>query len=220
MTKIGKILLEAFGAIVLGLIVLLLVLAWRLSEGPISLSFAENIFANYYQPKHKQFQFALHEPALKWDDRNRSLSITFEDLLFSTNDGNIVLNASTGRIGISLSSLLKGDMTTAELNLGSANIQVNDLKNNDLLDKIFSSLSKTTSAPENLIQSTAALILSNLSKINLENSTLTIIKRETTAPIMVKGLNGTLTKKEGWIATVEGIAPPDIGNSIFDQGRA
>ena len=67
MTKIGKILLETFGAIVLGLIVLMLVLAWRLSEGPISLSFAENIFANYYQPKHKQFQFALHEPALKWE---------------------------------------------------------------------------------------------------------------------------------------------------------
>ena len=110
-----------------------------------------------------------------------------------------------GRIGISLSSLLKGDITTAELNLGSANIQVNDLKNNDLLDKIFSSLSRTTSAPENLIQSTTALILSNLSKINLENSTLTIIKRETAAPIIVKGLNGIFSKKEGWIATVEGL---------------
>ena len=215
MTKIGKILLEAFGAIVLGLIVLLLVLAWRLSEGPISLSFAENIFANYYQTKHKQFQIGLDEPALKWDDRNRSLSITFEDLLFSTNDGNIILNASTGRIGISLSSLLKGDITTAGLNLGSANIQVKHLKNNDLLDKIFSSLSRTTPAPENLIQSTTALILSSLSKINIENSSLTIIKRETAAPIIVKGLKGIFSKKEGWIATVEGIAPPDIGNSIF-----
>ena len=215
MTKIGKILLEAFGAIVLGLIVLLLVLAWRLSEGPISLSFAENIFANYYQTKHKQFQIGLDEPALKWDDRNRSLSITFEDLLFSTNDGNIILNASTGRIGISLSSLLKGDITTAGLNLGSANIQVKHLKNNDLLDKIFFSLSRTTPAPENLIQSTTALILSSLSKINIENSSLTIIKRETAAPIIVKGLNGIFSKKEGWIATVEGIAPPDIGNSIF-----
>ena len=103
MTKIGKILLEAFGAIVLGLIVLLLVLAWRLSEGPISLSFAENIFANYYQTKHKNFQISLDEPALKWNDRNRSLSINFEDLLFSTNDENIVLNAPAGRIGLSLS---------------------------------------------------------------------------------------------------------------------
>ena len=215
MTKIGKILLETFGAIVLGLIVLMLVLAWRLSEGPISLSFAENIFANYYQTKHKQFQISLDEPALKWDDRNRSLSITFKDVLFSTNDGNITVNASTGRIGISLSSLLKGDITTAGLNLGSANIQVKHLKNNDLLDKIFSSLSRTTPAPENLIQSTTALILSNLSKINLENSTLTIIKRETAAPIIVKGLKGIFSKKEGWIATVEGIAPPDIGNSIF-----
>ena len=215
MTKIGKILLEAFGAIVLGLIVLLLVLAWRLSEGPVSLGFAENIFANYYQTKHKKFQISLDEPALKWDDRNRSLSITFEDLLFSTNDGNIILNASTGRIGISLSSLLKGDITTAGLNLGSANIQVKHLKNNDLLDKIFSSLSRTTPAPENLIQSTTALILSNLSKINIENSSLTIIKRETAAPIIVKGLKGIFSKKEGWIATVEGIAPPDIGNSIF-----
>ena len=215
MTKIGKILLETFGAIVLGLIVLLLVLAWRLSEGPISLSFAENIFANYYQTKHKQFQIGLDEPALKWDDRNRSLSITFKDVLFSTNDGNIIVNASTGRIGISLSSLLKGDITTAGLNLGSANIQVKHLKNNDLLDKIFSSLSRTTPAPENLIQSTTALILSSLSKINIENSSLTIIKRETAAPIIVKGLKGIFSKKEGWIATVEGIAPPDIGNSIF-----
>ena len=215
MTKIGKILLETFGAIVLGLIVLMLVLAWRLSEGPISLSFAENIFANYYQTKHKQFQIGLDEPALKWDDRNRSLSITFEDLLFSTNDGNIILNAPAGRIGISLSSLLKGDITTAGLNLGSANIQVKHLKNNDLLDKIFSSLSRTTPTPENLIQSTTALILSSLSKINIENSSLTIIKRETAAPIIVKGLKGIFSKKEGWIATVEGIAPPDIGNSIF-----
>jgi len=186
-----------------------------LSEGPISLSFAENIFANYYQTKHKQFQIGLDEPALKWDDRNRSLSITFEDLLFSTNDGNIILNAPAGRIGISLSSLLKGDITTAGLNLGSANIQVKHLKNNDLLDKIFSSLSRTTPAPENLIQSTTALILSSLSKINIENSSLTIIKRETAAPIIVKGLKGIFSKKEGWIATVEGIAPPDIGNSIF-----
>ena len=181
-----------------------------MSEGPISLSFAENIFANYYQTKHKQFQIGLDEPALKWDDRNRSLSITFEDLLFSTNDGNIILNASTGRIGISLSSLLKGDITTAGLNLGSANIQVKHLKNNDLLDKIFSSLSRTTPAPENLIQSTTALILSSLSKINIENSSLTIIKRETAAPIIVKGLKGIFSKKEGWIATVEGIAPPDL----------
>ena len=215
MTKIGKILLEAFGAIVLGLIVLLLVLAWRLSEGPISLSFAENIFANYYQTKHKQFQIGLDEPALKWDDRNRSLSITFEDLLFSTNDGNIILNAPAGRIGISLSSLLKGDITTAGLNLGSANIQVKHLKNNDLLDKIFSSLSRTRPAPENLIQSTTALILSSLSKINIENSSLTIIKRETAAPIIVKGLKGIFSKKEGWIATIEGITPLDIGNSVF-----
>lgn len=215
MTKIGKILLETFGALVLGLIVLLLVLAWRLSEGPISLSFAENIFANYYQTKHKQFQIGLDEPALKWDGRNRSLSITFEDLVFSTNDENIVLNAPAGRIGLSLSGLLEGDITNAELNLGSANIRVNDLENNDLLDKIFSSLSRTTPAPENFILSITALILSNLSEINLENSTLTIIKRETAAPIIVKGLNGIFSKKEGWIAKVEGIAPPDIGNSIF-----
>jgi len=215
MTKIGKILLETFGAIVLGLIVLLLVLAWRLSEGPISLSFAENIFANYYQTKHKQFQIGLDEPALKWDDRNRSLSITFKDVLFSTNDENIVLNAPAGRIGLSLSGLLEGDITTAELYLASADIRVHDLENNDLLDKIFSSLSRTTPAPENLIQSTTALILSSLSKINIENSSLTIIKRETAAPIIVKGLNGIFSKKEGWIATVEGIAPPDIGNSIF-----
>lgn len=215
MTKIGKILLETFGAIVLGLIVLLLVLAWRLSEGPIPLSFAENIFANYYQTKHKQFQIGLEEPALKWDGRNRSLSIIFKDVLFSTNDENIVLNAPAGRIGLSLSGLLEGDITTAELYLASADIRVHDLENNDLLDKIFSSLSRTTPAPENLIQSTTALILSNLSKINIENSSLTIIKRETAAPIIVKGLKGIFSKKEGWIATVEGIAPPDIGNSIF-----
>ena len=215
MTKIGKILLETFGALVLGLILLLLVLAWRLSEGPISLSFAENIFANYYQTKHKQFQIGLDEPALKWDGRNRLLSITFEDLVFSTNDENIVLNAPAGRIGLSLSGLLEGDITNAELNLGSANIRVNDLENNDLLDKIFSSLSRTTPAPENFSLSITALILSNLSEINLENSTLTIIKRETAAPIIVKGLNGIFSKKEGWIAKVEGIAPPDIGNSIF-----
>ena len=177
MTKIGKILLETFGAIVLGLIVLLLVLAWRLSEGPISLSFAENIFSNYYQIKHKQFHFGLDEPALKWDGRNRSLSITFKDVLFSTNDENIVLNAPAGRIGLSLSSLLEGDITTAELYLASADIRVHNLENNDLLDKIFSSLSRTTPAPENLIQSTTALILSSLSKINIENSSLTIIKR-------------------------------------------
>ena len=156
MTKIGKILLEAFGAIVLGLIVLLLVLAWRLSEAPISLSFAENIFANYYQTKHQHFQIDLDEPALKWDGRNRSLSITFEDLLFSTNDENIVLKAPEGRIGLSLSGLLEGDITTAELNLGSANIRVNDLENNNLLDKLFSSLSRTTPAPENFIQSITA----------------------------------------------------------------
>ena len=215
MTKIGKILLETFGAIVLGLIVLLLLLAWRLSEGPISLSFAENIFANYYQTKHKQFQIGLDEPALKWDGRNRSLSITFKDVLFSTNDENIVLNAPAGRIGLSLSGLLEGDITSAKLYLESADIRVNDLENNDLLQKIFSSLSRTTPTPENLIQSTTALILSSLSKINIENSSLTIIKRETAAPIVLKGLNGIFRKKEGWIATVEGIAPPDIGNSIF-----
>ena len=215
MTKIGKILLETFGAIVLGLIVLLLVLAWRLSEGPVSLSFAENIFANYYQTKHKQFQISLDEPALKWDGRDQTLSITFEDVLFSTNDGNIVLNAPAGRIGLSLGGLLEADITTAELNLGSANIRLNDLRNNDILDKIFSSLSRTTPAPENLIESTTALILSNLSKITLENSTLTIIKRETAAPIIVNVVNGIFSKKEDWIATVEGIAPPAIGNSIF-----
>ena len=215
MTKIGKILLETFGAIVLGLIVLLLVLAWRLSEGPVSLSFAENIFANYYQTKNKQFQISLDEPALKWDGQNQTLSITFEDVLFSTNDGNIVLNAPAGRIGLSLGGLLEMDITTAELNLGSANIRLNDLGNNDLLDKIFSSLSRTTPAPKNLIESAAALILSNLSKITLENSTLTIIKRETAAPIIVNVANGIFSKKEDWIATVEGIAPPAIGNSIF-----
>ena len=115
MTKIGKILLETFGAIVVGLIVLLLVLAWRLSEGPVSLSFAENIFADYYQTKHKQFQISLDEPALKWDGRNQTLSITFEDVFFSTNDGNIVLNAPAGRIGLSLGGLLQGDITTTEL---------------------------------------------------------------------------------------------------------
>ena len=215
MTKIGKILLETFGAIVLGLIVLLLVLAWRLSEGPVSLSFAENIFANYYQTKHKQFQISLDEPALKWDGRDQTLSITFEDVLFSTNDGNIVLNAPAGRIGLSLGGLLEADITTTELNLGSANIRLNDLRNNDILDKVFSLLSRTTPAPENLIESTTALILSNLSKITLENSTLTIIKREAAAPIIVNVVNGIFSKKEDWIATVEGIAPPAIGNSIF-----
>ena len=215
MTKIGKILLKTFGAIVVGLIVLLLVLAWRLSEGPLSLSFAENIFANYYQTKHKKFQISLGEPALKWDGRNQTLSITFEDVLFSTNDGSIVLNAPAGRIGLSLGGLLEDDINTAELSLGSANIRLNDLGKNDLEDKIFSSLSRTTPAPKNLIESTTALVLSNLSKITLKNSTLTIIKRQTAAPIIVKGVNGIFSKKEGWVATVEGIAPPDIGSSIF-----
>ena len=53
MTKIGKILLEVFGAIFLGLLVLTAGLAWRLSEGPISLSFTEDILADYYQQKNR-----------------------------------------------------------------------------------------------------------------------------------------------------------------------
>ena len=56
MTKIGKILLEVFGAIFLGLLVLTAGLAWRLSEGPISLSFTEDILADYYQQKDREYQ--------------------------------------------------------------------------------------------------------------------------------------------------------------------
>ena len=82
MTKIGKILLEVFGAIFLGLLVLTAGLAWRLSEGPISLSFTEDILADYYQQKDREYQLKLEEPTLSWEGWNRLVEITFGKVSF------------------------------------------------------------------------------------------------------------------------------------------
>ena len=110
MTKIGKILLEVFGAIFLGLLVLTAGLAWRLSEGPISLSFTEDILADYYQQKDREYQLKLEEPTLSWEGWNRLVEITFGKVSFSTADKNIVLEAPKATIQLSVLGLIAGNI--------------------------------------------------------------------------------------------------------------
>ena len=140
MTKIGKILLEGFGAIFLGLLVLTAGLAWRLSEGPISLSFTEDILAEYYQQKDREYQLKLEEPTLSWEGWNRLVEITFGKVSFSTADKNIVLEAPKATIQLSVLGLIEGNIRPKELTITSADIKIKDVENNRLVDNLFSSM--------------------------------------------------------------------------------
>ena len=170
MTKIGKILLEVFGAIFLGLLVLTAGLAWRLSEGPISLSFTEDILADYYQQKDREYQLKLEEPTLSWEGWNRLVEITFGKVSFSTADKNIVLEAPKATIQLSVLGLIEGNIRPKELTITSADIKIKDVENNRLVDNLFSSMPDINNTQEDTIQSNTIFLLSSLETIHLKTS--------------------------------------------------
>ena len=216
MTKIGKILLEVFGAIFLGLLVLTAGLAWRLSEGPISLSFTEDILADYYQQKDREYQLKLEEPTLSWEGWNRLVEITFGKVSFSTADKNIVLEAPKATIRLSVLGLIEGNIRPKELTITSADIKIKDVENNRLVDNLFSSMPDISNTQEDTIQSNTIFLLSSLETIHLKTSTLKINHGENASPLILKNSTALITKEhESWAAQLDGIFSLDDGKSNF-----
>ena len=83
MGRLGKILLEIFGALVCVVVILAIGFIWRLSNGPISLDFARSYLEDALLPKNTALDPRLGEPILTWEGWNRAFDIAFNGLEFN-----------------------------------------------------------------------------------------------------------------------------------------
>ncbi len=113
--RTSKIILEILGIGVAGVVVLVLLAAWRLSSGPISIDFiAPYIEEDMASPDDAYF-FKLGEVTLIWGGWSRSLTLQADGVKLYRRDGTLISSLPKIEIGLSAPALLAGDLAPTSL---------------------------------------------------------------------------------------------------------
>ncbi|MEQ8282528.1 MAG: AsmA-like C-terminal domain-containing protein [Parvibaculum sp.] len=106
--RTGKIALEVVGVAVAATAVLLAVLAWRLSSGPVSVSFLGGMIENAAGPSLQGGALDIGDTVLRWSAEDRRLSLRLMDVRLTGADGNDIAFVPQLAFQVSLPALFRG----------------------------------------------------------------------------------------------------------------
>ncbi|MEX1154389.1 AsmA-like C-terminal region-containing protein [Parvibaculum sp.] len=106
--RTSKIALEVVGVAVAAMAVLLAVLAWRLSSGPVSVSFLAEMIENAASPSLQGGALDIGDTVLSWSADDRRLSMRLVDVRLTGADGNDIAFVPQLAVQVSLPALLRG----------------------------------------------------------------------------------------------------------------
>ncbi|MGV8996548.1 MAG: AsmA-like C-terminal domain-containing protein [Parvibaculaceae bacterium] len=115
--RVGKILLEIVGVAVAVTAVLLAVLAWKLTSGPVSLPLLSQILEGTISSELDGGSIKVGDTILKWSPERRQIDLRIVNLKVKGADGNDVASLPELSFRLSVTALLRGQIapTTVEL---------------------------------------------------------------------------------------------------------
>jgi hypothetical protein len=113
--RTSKILLETVAIVVGGIAVLIGLMAWRLSTGPISLDFVTPYIEDDLVSPDGSYFFKLGNVSLIWSGWSHALTLQADSVEMYRRDGSLITSLPLIEIGISARALLVGDLAPTSL---------------------------------------------------------------------------------------------------------
>ena len=99
---------QVLGALVAGLVIILSLFAWRLSSGPISLSFLSSTFESILSANRQDIRIRLQDTILTWAGWDRTLDIRVLNVSALNADGAVLTTIPELSLSLSARALLRG----------------------------------------------------------------------------------------------------------------
>ncbi|MCF8470174.1 MAG: DUF3971 domain-containing protein [Parvibaculum sp.] len=115
--RTGKIALELAGVAVAATAVLLAVLAWRLSSGPVSLSILNQMIEDAANPSLQGGSLTIGDTVLLWTAQDRELSLRLNEVHLSGAEGNTVASVPQLAFKLSIPALFRGRLAPTSIDL-------------------------------------------------------------------------------------------------------
>ncbi len=115
--RTGKIVLELVGVAVAATAVLLAVLAWRLSSGPVSLSILNQMIEDAANPSLQGGSLTIGDTVLLWTAQDRELSLRLNEVHLSGAEGNTVASVPQLAFKLSMPALFRGRLAPTSIDL-------------------------------------------------------------------------------------------------------
>ena len=115
--RTSKIALEVFGVAVAVTAVLLAVLAWRLSSGPVPISILNQMIEDAARPALQGGDLTIGDTILIWAAEERELSLRLSDVLLEGADGNEIARVPQLAFELSVPALFRGVLAPTSIDL-------------------------------------------------------------------------------------------------------
>lgn len=109
--------LHLIGALGAGFAILVLVLAWRLSSGPISLTFLTPYAENALNSFHPELRFRFGDTVLTWGGWDRTLDLRIQAVRVFEKTGGVIANVPEVSFSLSAQALLHGMIAPRSIEL-------------------------------------------------------------------------------------------------------
>ena len=105
------------GGLGAGLAIMLILLAWRLSSGPISLAFLSPYIENVLSADHRTFRIGLDDTILTWAGWERTLDIRVLNVRAIGGDGAVIARVPELSLSLSAAALVRGTVAPKSIEL-------------------------------------------------------------------------------------------------------
>ena len=117
MTRAIKLVFQVLAALFGSLALVFAVAAWRLSEGPISLSFLSPYLAEAFEAEDLDYRLEFTDTILTWAGWDRSLDISVRGVTVKNADGAVLGTVPELSVGLSGRQLLRGRVSPTVIEL-------------------------------------------------------------------------------------------------------
>ncbi len=122
--RTSHIFLELIAALIVGVLLLMLVATWRLSQGPVSLGFLKPYVDEQLVALEGPLKIEIDDMILKWAGWDRALDIVVLGAKASARDGGPIASAPEVSVSISALPLLRGVIAPTSLELISPKLNI------------------------------------------------------------------------------------------------
>ncbi len=122
--RIFRSFVQLVSVVALGFAVLFGVLFWRLTAGPISLSFLTPYFEAAFQVSDNSFEIKLENTVLTWVGREQNLGIKLQGIKAIAVDGKVIAEVPELAITLSGAALLQGQIAPRNITIFGPNLNI------------------------------------------------------------------------------------------------